>query len=129
MQKQQTITNRHKKASDGQTSKASNLKVIQFKGKTSMSNSNAVRQINQDVSGLANEASRVAQTVNKYAYAIRAIGDVLESDLRTKDQDYEGLNNNVLGGVIAAIQLSGENLNICGNELGNALVKGGFSHE
>lgn len=70
MQKSRTITNRHKKASDGQTSKASHLKVVPYERNTSMNNSTATQQNNQpkqDAWGLAYEASRVAKIVNKSA--------------------------------------------------------------
>lgn len=120
-----------KKASSASTPKASNLKLISC-GDKSMSNSTATQQNNQpkqDAWGLAYEASRVAKIVNKSAYAIRSIGNVLEADLCNKDCDNDGFNSNVLGGLITAIQLISNNLDDCGNDLGDTLVKGGFNHE
>lgn len=64
MQKQQAITNRHKKASDARTSKASNLKVIQFKGKTSMNNSTAVN-LNNQVDQAYNTASEALAAITQ----------------------------------------------------------------
>lgn len=132
MQKQQTIINRHKEASDARTSKASHLKVVPSKRNTSMNNNTVTQQNNQyqqDAWGLAYEASRVAKIVNKSAYAIRAIGDVLETDLCNKDCDNDSLNNNVIGGLITEIKLLSYTLDDGGNALGDTLVKGGFNHE
>lgn len=128
MQKQQTITNRHKKASDGQTSKASFLKVVPDKRNTSMNNSTAVN-LNNQVWPVAYEAERVGNIVSKSVAAIKSIKNVLEFNQRNQDDGEDSLSGSVLEGLFTALDLIADNLKENIGSLNETLVKGGFAHE